>query len=231
MSTAQAAMLEQMESATRYNQWLFDRCRPFLGRRVLDAGAGTGTFTAMLATAAEVVFAAEPDPAFVQILERRFGGQRNVKILTAEAAGLDRSDLEAPLDSIVCLNVLEHIADDEQALRRFRSLLEPGGHLLVLVPSHPFLFGSLDEALGHERRYRKRDLEDRSARAGFAPTVLRYVNPTGGFGWLTASRVRRRHTLASRSLGLYDRLVPLLRTLDRVPLPFGLSLWMVAQAR
>src|SRR5262249_34691873 len=130
---------------------------------------------------------------------------------------------------IVCFNVLEHIADDESTLRRLRELLAADGALLLLVPAHPFLYGTIDEAFGHERRYTKPELDRKLRDAGFGPAVLRHANPVGALGWLAQSRIRRRARMSYNGLDLYDRMVPALRTLDTLPLPVGLSLWAVAK--
>jgi SAM-dependent methyltransferase len=215
-----------MAVADNYNTWLFERSRQYLGRSVLDAGAGVGTFTALAASGRDRVVAAEPDPEFARQLQQRFSVVSNVEVLAAEAADVT---LAEPVDSIICFNVLEHIPDDEGALRRFGELLTPGGRLLLLVPAHPLLFGATDRAVGHERRYSKRPLAALVTGTGFEIEDIRYVNPVGALGWLVSSRLLRSDDVPTGPLRLYDRLVPLLRTLDRLHPPFGLSLWAVAR--
>src|SRR6185503_17623509 len=146
----QGETLRRMEQASNYNRWLLARATPYLGRRVLDVGAGIGTFTEQVADGRFVV-ALEPDPAFVPALRSRFARRTNVEVAAVPLDELAASSAEA-FDSIVCFNVLEHIADDAGALARLFGLLEPGGVLLALVPAHPFAYGSIDAMLGHERR-------------------------------------------------------------------------------
>jgi SAM-dependent methyltransferase len=226
--TGQHDTLLRMAAAENYNGWLLERGRPFLGRRVLDVGAGIGTFTERLAPLCELVVAVEADPEFARILERRFVGHANVQVVDSDA---ERSLPCGPYDAIVCFNVLEHIRDDEEAMARFRSRLAPGGALLLLVPAHPQLYGATDRMLGHERRYRKDELRSRLEQAGFSVGVLRHVNPVGAVGWLVSARLLRRRDIPQASLALFDRAVPLLRHLDRLRLPIGLSLWAVAVNR
>jgi SAM-dependent methyltransferase len=221
----QEETLERMEEARRYNRWLLERCRPWLGRRVLDAGAGTGTFVELLAEDRELVVALEPDPELAGRLRERVAALPNVRVVAREAAALADDNV----DSVVCFNVLEHIRDDAGALRALARALAPGGTLLLLVPAHPALFGSIDRALGHERRYRRGDLRRLLADAGFEVERLRFVNPLGALGWLLWSRLGRAGGVPERPLRLYNRLVPVLRALDAVELPFGLSLWAVAR--
>jgi len=214
-----------MEGAAGYNAWLFERCRPHLGKRVLDAGAGIGTFTALAAPGRRVV-AVEPDPAVLGPLRKRFEGHADVTVVEGTAA-----DVTGEFDSVICLNVLEHISDDRGTLARFHSLLTPGGKLLLLVPAHPFLYGTIDRTLEHERRYRKRDLGQLLGEVGFVVEELRLVNPLGAAGWFVSSRVLRREHVPEGPLRLYDKVAPLLRAVDRVELPVGLSVWAVARRR
>lgn len=189
---------------------------------MLDVGAGVGTHTSSLATSADSLVALEPDPEIAELLRAN---------IDAEIVVGDTTAVEGLFDALACFNVLEHIADDRGELRRFRNLLAPDGRLLLLVPAHPFLFGSLDHAFGHERRYTLQDLREKLLEADFAPIELRYVNPVGGLGWLVQSKVLRRDHLPVGGLVAFDRLVPLFRAAERLPVPFGLSAWVVAEPR
>jgi SAM-dependent methyltransferase len=216
-----------MAQADNYNAWLLDRGRPYLGRRVLDVGAGIGTFTELAAAGRELVVALEPEADFAAALRRRFAERPNVLVIEAEAEA-PKAELE-PFDSVLCFNVLEHIADDEGALRHFHSQLMPGGHLLLLVPAHPFLFGAIDRSVHHERRYKRETLRRLLEQCGFSVRTIIYVNPLGALGWLVSGRLLGRGQIPKGPLRLYDSLVTVLRALDRLELPFGLSVWAVAR--
>jgi len=221
--------LERMAEADGYNAWLLERARPYLGSRVLDVGAGIGTFTELLAESVDQVVALEPDELHVDGLRERLAARPNVTVLAADASTLPPPADDEAFDAAVCFNVLEHIPDDVGTLRRLRTQLRPGGRLLLLVPAHQALFGSLDRALDHCRRYGRRSLAAKLAEAGFEIEKLRHVNPVGAVGWLLWSRVFRVDTVPKQPLQAYDRLVPLLRVVDGAPVPFGLSLWAVAR--
>lgn len=220
--------LDRIAEAGNYNDWLLARAAPYVGRRVLDFGAGIGTFTAALLPLAAEVVAVEPDPQFTPRLHERFAGDARVTIVEADAEWLATQDSRRAFDTVVCMNVLEHIADDRLVVRSFHECLAPGGRLLLLVPAHRLLFGEIDRNVGHERRYSRGPLRRLLERSGLEPLELRYVNPVGALGWLVSSRMLRRPQVPAGPLRAYDRLVPLLRQLDRLPLPFGLSLWAVA---
>jgi SAM-dependent methyltransferase len=173
------------------------------------------------------VVALEPDPRFAEHLRRRFAQRSNIEVRQQEAAALDT--LPSRADTILCFNVLEHGSDDVGTLASFRKALRPGGRLLLLVPAHPKLYGSLDRSLGHERRYRKKDVASLFMRAGLEVEELRLVNPLGVLGWYVSARVLRQHVIPGRSLAVFDRLVPALRRLDALELPIGLSVWAVGR--
>lgn len=224
----QDATLQRMAEADHYNRWLVDRSRPYLGSRILDLGAGIGTFTAMISEFAESVVALEPDQTFWPVLERRFADNPVVDVLHLDAAGLAEQGVEQGFDSVVCFNVLEHIPDHRSSLVTMHNALRPGGALLLLVPAHPALYGGIDRSVAHVRRYSRRPLHRLLRDAGFEVSSMRHVNPIGAAGWLVTSRLLGRTEIPQGPLSLYDRLVPLLRALDRVDLHMGLSLWAVA---
>lgn len=218
--------LARMAAAGNYTSWLLDRARPYLGDSVVDLGAGIGTFSEPLAAELDVV-AVEPDRRLADLLRTRAEGNQRLTVVDGDAETLRR--LGRRFDSILCLNVLEHIEDDAAALQACFEALEPGGHLLLLVPAHELLFGAVDELAGHVRRYSSRAVRQQLEAAGFAVVELQHVNPAGALGWLVFSKLLRRSQVPQGPLAVYDRFVPLLRLLDRLRLPFGLSLWAVAR--
>ena len=225
----QEESMDRMAEAGNYNEWVLGRGRRFIGRRVLDFGAGVGTFTAALVARGAEVVALEPDPEFTPRLHERFDADDRVTIVADDAGWLSGTAARGRFDTVLCLNVLEHIEDDAAVLRGLRDSLVAGGYLLLLVPAHGFLFGEIDRNVGHERRYSRGQLRAFLEQAGMEPVEVRYVNPLGAAGWFVSSRLLRRNQVPSGPLRAYDRLVPVLQRLDRLPLPFGLSVWAVAR--
>ncbi|CAB4706476.1 unannotated protein [freshwater metagenome] len=217
-----------MAAAGNYNRWLFSRAAPFLGRRVLDAGAGIGTFTTIALAAGHAVVAVEPDPPIAALLRERLP---TVSVTEAVLEELSSALPAEVADSAICFNVIEHIEDDIQALTGIRHALAPGAHLALIVPAHPALFGSIDRTDQHYRRYTRRSLSQALDAAGFDAVDVRYVNPVGVLGWFVAGKILRKPQVPDGPLALYDRLVPLFRLLDALRLPFGLSVWAVARRR
>jgi SAM-dependent methyltransferase len=224
--------LERMDGATHYNQWLARRFREHLGQRVLEIGAGIGTITRELEAGLELLVALEVDRFYVDRLKNLFRGKPHVRPYLSDVALADWESLKAErLDTIVLSNVLEHIPDDAAAVRRFRQILSPGGRVLILVPALPQLFGAIDEAVGHHRRYTPATLRTVLEGNGFEVETLEWMNLVGMPGWFVNSRLLRRRSVPKLQLKLYDTLAPLFAQAEsRVKLPIGMSLFCVARA-
>lgn len=222
------ATLERMAAASRYNGWMFERLRPWVGRRVLEIGAGIGTMSAFFVDRERVVLT-DTEPHYLRRLRARFADQPHVRVAELRLPAVNPQLVAERLDTAVCLNVLEHIEDDRGALRAIYSLLEPRGRLVLLVPALRVLYGALDEALGHFRRYVPRELSARLGEAGFRMRHLEYFNLAGTPGWWFAGRVLRRRLIPAGALRCYDALVPLFRLESLLPWRIGQSLIAIGE--
>ncbi|HUO34599.1 MAG TPA: class I SAM-dependent methyltransferase [Candidatus Acidoferrum sp.] len=222
--------LDAMEEARRYHRWILSYFQPYLGQRILEVGAGTGAIASFLMEAAPYseLFLFEPAANLFPALAQRYRSDTRVRTfhtaLNAGAASL------AP-DTVVMVNVLEHIGDDEGCLRDAYSCLSPGGYLLLLVPALQALYGALDRAFEHFRRYRRDEIERKLESAGFRTVEIRYFNFAGVAAWFFSSRILRRTTVPARDVRFYDRwIVPPLSWLERKwKPPVGQSVLAVAQ--
>jgi SAM-dependent methyltransferase len=223
--------LDELARARRLRAWMFDQYRDGVGGRAAEIGPGLGTFSErLLSGRVDSLHLVEPDPAFADVLEQRFGADPRV---TLAREGLpDAPSLHngyRGLDFILCQNVLEHVEDDRLGLETMASALKPGGRLALIVPAGPRLYGSLDETYGHFRRYTPASLHELVESAGLELTHLRAFNLLGVIGWWARNLVGAT-SLGSGSLRAYERLLPIWRPLeDRLRPPVGLSL--VAHAR
>lgn len=218
--------LEVMSSAENYRNWMFSRVRPFVGQRILEVGCGIGNFTSLFPDR-ELVVATDIYGPCVEKLKIRLGGQLNVVPMQLDISDPGALALkEYDLDTVVCLNVLEHIHDDVRALRHMHNALRTGGRLVLLVPAFQFLYGSVDRSLEHHRRYTRSTLLPRMREAQFEIERSFYMNVIGMAGWFLNNRVLKRQEENAEQIGLFDRYIaPVADRIERiVPPPFGLSL-------
>lgn len=217
------------ESAPNYLRWITDMIEPHLGGKVLELGAGLGAITAHYAPGREVV-ACDLSDACVMALRRRFEHSPNVTVVQKDLRALD--DSGERFNSVVMLNVLEHIEDDAGVLSALTGVLQPGGRIVIYVPALNALYGKPDRMLGHYRRYSKWRFKAVAAEAGLDIVTLRYVNALAIPGWWLFSHSNMDQTYGP-SLSVYDRLgVPLSRWIeDRVRVPVGLNMLAVFSSR
>jgi SAM-dependent methyltransferase len=222
--------LDAVAEAHNYYRWIIDRFTPFLGRRIVEAGAGIGTVSELLLQRArpEATLLIEPDRGNAEALGRRFTGDPRVRV---HHGYLEDADASFAADTIVAVNVLEHVERPAGFLAAAYQRLTPGGALLILVPALPALYGSLDKAFEHYRRYTRLELRKALSDAGFEIEQLHYMNLVGIAGWFVAGRIMRRTTLGRGQVRFYDRwVIPWLRRLESVVHPpLGQSLLAVAR--
>jgi SAM-dependent methyltransferase len=219
------AIQASLERASNYNRWIADLAAPYLGRRVLDAGCGSGNITRMLLDR-EMVVAVDVWDDFVALMGKQFAGHPNVAVHQSDLADRALPGALEPyrLDSAICVNVLEHVEDDRAALTNIAGALVPGSAIFLLVPAFQILYGEHDRADHHFRRYTKRSLRRTVDPLPMAIEREHYLNLPGFFAWFTLVRLMRRR-LDEQTIGFYDRLIPLIRSVeDRIRPPFGQSL-------
>jgi SAM-dependent methyltransferase len=225
-----AQILHSLSRAQRFSRWMSDVIRPWVGRSVLEIGAGIGNLTLHLVPR-DRYRATDINSDYLDYLSNLALGKPYLEVgrLRAEVAG-DFEALVGRFDTVVCLNVLEHLDDPRAALLNFHRVLEGGGRAIVLVPSGPSRFNSLDRALGHRQRYTREKLQNLVAACGFEVEALFGFNRTGVPGW-RLNGLLGRTTFSRVQLKLYDSMVWLARRADRLlPWP-GLSLIAICRKK
>jgi SAM-dependent methyltransferase len=196
---------------------------------VLEVGCGTGNFTQMLLDR-EAVIAIDDQPACIEYLARRFPGRPDLHtyVCSPEDDAFRQLARYRP-DSMVCLNVLEHIENDVQALRSMAAILPHGAAIVLLVPAFPALFGPIDRNLGHFRRYSTASLNRLARDTGLAVEKLQYMNLIGFFGWWLNARILQREAQSASQIAFFDRwIVPPISSIEScLAPPFGQSLLAV----
>jgi 2-polyprenyl-3-methyl-5-hydroxy-6-metoxy-1,4-benzoquinol methylase len=220
--------LEVMSDAVRYRRYLLDLLEPHCGPAILEVGSGLGDLAEGLAGYERLVVT-DVDPVCLAELAKRFAGRTDVEVRPFDLREDHR--VTTPVDTVLAVNVLEHIEDDEAALRRMTAEVLPGGTVVLFVPAYPSLYGPHDRAAGHVRRYTPQSLRAAVVASGLAVEVLHPVNFLGGVAWWVAVRVGGCSSPRSRLVGVYDRfVVPVVRLMERrwKP-PFGQSIVCVAR--
>lgn len=224
--------LELIDELYTYNHWLFDTIRPFISGSVFEVGCGTGNITQFLLRQPRIVGIEPFGPSLATALQR-FHQHTNVELYSSQLQ--DWPNHQAPersFDSIVCLNVLEHIEDDVDALQRMQSLCTDDGHVIIIVPAHMAIYGAMDRAFAHFRRYNRKTLSSTFEKAGLRVRRAFYRNAIGFFGWLWYGRVLGRRQIPVGAARRFNRMVPFIDAMERlVPIPFGQSLVMVGSPR
>lgn len=218
--------LESMNQAIWYNQWTLKKFAKYLRGDILEVGCGIGNFTNAL-TSYGRVFAMDIDKNYIN----------KTKLLLSEGqVGL--GDIERgkyffdsqTFDSIVCLNVLEHIENDERALTNLLKLLKPDGTLILLIPAHPFLYGAIDKSIGHFRRYTKKELIQEMEKIGFKIIQSRRINLLGAIGWFISGKVLNESRVEDKKIKIFNLLAPLFLTFEDIIEPIiGTSILVIAK--
>jgi SAM-dependent methyltransferase len=212
-------MAGRLQRAPRFTRWMADVVRPYVGESVLEIGAGTGNLTLQLLPRT-FYWASDVNPLYVDYLDTLTQNRPYLRVGSTDDERKPSYPPEVKFDTVVGLNVIEHLADDLTALRNIRHALVAGGRAILLVPAGPGLFGSLDDVLGHERRYKRGQLVSLAERAGFTVDAILPFNRAGSIGWWLNGTLLQKTSLGLWQIKLLNLLTPLLRRVDRfLPLP------------
>lgn len=222
--------LEVFAGTPRINAWMYGHFAAHVRGAALEVGSGIGNLSTHLLEDADRAVLTDVDAAHLRVLDETFGHRAEVTRFDLGEAPPEAVRRHAPFDVVLAVNVIEHVADDHRAVAHLRGLLRPGGHLLAYVPACPWAFGTLDEALGHHRRYTPASFRALLSEAGLVLDAgPRYVNVLGLPGWWLNGRLLRRRTLDPRQVRLFERLVPLLGLERRWSPPVGLGVVAIAR--
>lgn len=222
--------LEVLKSAQNYNRWIFDNIRPYIGRNVLEIGCGTGNLAQYIAGPGRRITGIDTEKNFVKQASARFKGRNDIRIMRCDFLKEGKKLKKGSFDTVIMLNVLEHIEDDLRAVKKAAALLKSGGALVNLVPAMAFAYGELDRQLGHYRRYQKESLRAVNSAAGLKEEKMFYMNFIGVFAWWLNSVVINRKDFPTGQPLIFDRyFVPVLKAVESlVKPPIGQSLISVS---
>jgi len=216
-----------MERAKNYNHWIESVCSKYIYGDLLEVGAGIGTYTHNWLKYAETVKVFEIAPNCYSILKHRFSANDRIELFLNDVQ-IYREELLEKFDSAVSVNVFEHVKNDILGFENVYKYLKPGGLLILFVPAFQILYGKTDQAVGHYRRYSKKELSKTLKGIGFQVRDMRYVNLLGFFSWLLYKN--KSDVLTEQKIDFFDRIfVPVLSRTERYySPPLGQSLFLVA---
>ena len=221
----------QMENAPNYNKWLNELVKPFIGNRVLEIGPGTGTMSRKVIEDVDLLVGIEPNQYCADALLNTLKDNHRFTLINKSIEDCDYQSLkEYQFDTILCMNVLEHIDNDGALLLLIENILEPGGRAVLLVPAFPQVYGPIDKAVGHFRRYTKSSIKEVIGKTSLKIENLFYSNFFGLLGWFFNARIRHSTSQNDFQIQLFNKIVPLISCIEkRVGCPIGLSLISVSR--
>jgi 2-polyprenyl-3-methyl-5-hydroxy-6-metoxy-1,4-benzoquinol methylase len=215
--------LQNLNDANAFSRWVVDEISAWVGESVLEIGCGIGTYTLELAKLGKSIVAIDIEVPFIEAAKHRLQEYPNVQFLQGDATTMDLATGHGGFDTVVLIDVLEHIEMDVSLLERFRLRLKPGGCIIIKVPAMPSLYCAMDQAIGHWRRYDRQNLSRTISSAGFQVIEVRPFNAFGVPGWWWNGRVLKRRSPPADQIALFNRLTPLFRPLDKLARHFFCS--------
>jgi glycosyltransferase involved in cell wall biosynthesis len=224
--------LISLRKATHYNYWIYEQIKPFLGKRILEIGSGIGNIGRFFLNK-ELILLTDIEERYLLHLEETFSVYGKVKVKKWDCLKDDISELkEFDIDTVVCLNVLEHLKEDKIVLKKFYQLLPSGGRVVILVPALKFLYGSFDKYFGHYRRYEKEELIALLEDTQFKIEKISYFNFIGALSWFLNAKLLRQAHFSPQQLELFNLFVPLIKRIEKkFSPPFGISLIAIGEKR
>lgn len=223
---------KRLQRARQYNFWIYESITPYLGKRILDVGCSIGNITELFFNQPwKIVVGVDIERTALKSAWQRLGAKgKFFAVQIGRTPDSLRIFKDGCFDTVTCLNVLEHVEDDTAFLKEMWRVLDRDGHLILYVPAFQFLMGDMDRADGHFRRYQKAELSAQVLGVGLRVVESRYMNIVGAVGWFMNGKILRRRLIPEGQLGFFDRLVPILKRIEKlVQPPFGQSLLLIAK--
>lgn len=221
--------LERFAQADNFNRWLFETIKPYSKGHVLEVGSGIGNLSKFFLKENFHLTVSDLRAEYCEVLRKKFQNEtkpKSIERIDLADKNFDSSyaGLLGKFDTVIALNVIEHIKDDALAIRHCRSLLRPDGNLIVLVPAFKSIYNAFDVELGHHKRYTKRSLDQLLHSQGFHVQRSWYFNAVGIMGWVINGALLKKKIVPSGQLKIFNKLVPLVRLVDKISLhSIGLS--------
>lgn len=222
---------DELEIGNVYNGWIFSVIKPYISKRILEIGCGLGTTTKYYLHSPFIVIS-DINDLYLRLVRKKFEGIKNIKITKLNIEDAPPKKLKIlkkyKIDTVIAINVLEHINNDLLALKNINRILFPGGRVVLFIPALPSIYGSLDKKFGHYRRYTKGEIYNKLRMAHFKIEYTRYFNIIGLFWWFVTGRILKKNHLPRMTGRLLSIIVPILQKVESlIRIPTGQSLIVV----
>lgn len=215
-----------------YNHWIYDNIQSFIGDNILEVGAGIGNITDFIIFKKKLTLI-DINQDYVDYLNAKysFRDKSNFIALRVDIQNIKSSPLaDKKFDTIISLNIIEHLENDLQAIKNMSSLLDIGGKLIILVPALKTLYGSMDISFDHLHRYNRKDLKLLINGQNLEIVKFYYMNFLGLLGWFINGRILKKKELPVKQTKIFDKLVPFISFAEKIiKPPLGQSLILIAQ--
>jgi len=224
--------LRNIDRLENFNKWIYERICPYIGEKILEVGSGWGSFTKYFVSK-KLLVGIDINKDYVERLKTLFIKQSNCIFINSDILKLSKNELRNfQIDTVIIMNVLEHIENDFEVVKLFYDILIEGGHIIVLVPAFNFLYGTLDRYLGHKRRYTRKTLSSICEETGFFIKKVFYFNFFSMFGWLLSGRILLRVRMSPLSIKVFNFLFPVFRFFeDHIHFPIGQSIILIGEKK
>lgn len=224
--------LIKMKQMKNNNEWVFKKIKPYIGQNTLELGSGVGTFSNLFAKESKHLLISDINDDNINILKQKFIGNRRITIKKLDAAKVNEHVDAESFDTVIAVNMLEHIENDVSVLSGVYKVLTKHGKLILLLPAHKWLYGTLDKEIGHYRRYSKDELQQKLTQSGYLIDKIEFINMFSTFGWYLNFKILKKKIMPPSMLGIVDLLIPVFQIFENlIKPPFGLSLFVVAKKR
>jgi SAM-dependent methyltransferase len=210
--------LDAIAAADKFNQWMYQTIKPYCSGKILEIGSGIGNISKFFIDDKAIITLSDIRPVYCDVLKKKFPGADGVieMNLTHPSFDAEYSQFLGKYDTVFALNVVEHIKDDEMAVKNCHKLLKPKGRLVILVPAYADLYNRFDRELEHFRRYTDKRLNNLLVSGNFTIQHSQYFNFMGIPGWYISGKLQKNKTIPKGQMSLYNKFVPVFKLVDKL---------------
>ena len=210
--------LDAIAAANKFNEWMYQTIKPYCNGKILEIGSGIGNISKFFIVDKADITLSDIRPVYCDVLKKKFPEAHNVieMNLTHPSFDTEYNQFLGEFDTVFALNVVEHIKDDELAIKNCFKLLKDKGRLVILVPAYANLYNRFDRELEHFRRYTAKRLNNLLMGGNFTIQHSQYFNFMGIPGWYISGKLQKNKTIPKGQMSLYNKFVPVFKLVDKL---------------